>query len=233
MKIYLDTADFTEMQEWSGRVDGFTTNPTLMKKGGVDDYEWFGKRLVTEFPDKALSFEVLSDNWNEMESQAYRIAEWGANVYVKIPVVNTKGETSEDLIGKLAGKGLRLNVTAVLTRKQVDMAGTLLAGKEGIVSVFAGRIADAGIDPEQEMSAIRKLLPYRRVKLLWASTREAYNIVQAKKAGCDIITVPPDILRRYVAFRGKDLNDLSRETVQQFYRDGVHSGLALGTEVSL
>lgn len=228
MQIYLDSADLQEMLKWKTTVDGFTTNPTLMRRAGVADYAGYAREVVSALPGMDLSFEVLADDPINIERQARMIAEWGPRVYVKIPIVNTRGESHLSLIRRLA-PDIRLNVTAVMTNQQVSDIGCVLSTgyNPSIVSVFAGRIADTGRDAMAVMVAAKHLLQYRRVRLLWASCREAYNIVQAERSGCDIVTVGPDILRRYLDFQHRDLDLLSQQTVQQFYEDGQKAGLTL------
>lgn len=230
IKLYADGANLEEMVAAykSKMVDGFTTNPTLISKAGVRDYEKFAKDVLAQIPDMSISFEVFSDDFAEMEKQGRKIRSWGKNVYVKIPVTNTKGEFTGPLIQKLAGEGVPLNVTAILTVEQVKkVASVLKPDVPSIVSVFAGRIADTGVDPiptMKESARILKALP--ACELLWASTREFLNVIQAQECGCQIITAPNDVLKKLAMF-GKDLNQVSLETVQIFYNDGVKSGFKL------
>ncbi|ATQ43291.1 transaldolase [Caulobacter mirabilis] len=220
-------ADFSRLYD-EGRVVGFTTNPTLMFKAGVEDYATFAQQLVTLIPDMPLSFEVFSDDFVEMERQARLIASWGRNVYVKIPITNTKGESSLPLVERLSRDGIKLNVTAILTLEQV--AGTVEAldpSVPGIVSVFAGRIADTGVDPMPIMRAAVALAARKPLaEVLWASPREVLNIYQARDCGCHIITATPDILRK-LDMSGKDLAELSLETVDMFRKDAVSAGFTL------
>lgn len=220
-------ADFSRLHE-EGRVVGFTTNPTLMFKAGITDYAAFARELVALIPDLPLSFEVFSDEFDEMERQARLIASWGENVYVKIPITNTKGESSLPLVERLSRDGVKLNVTAILTLEQV--AGTVEAlhpDVPGIVSVFAGRIADTGVDPMPVMRASVALAARKPLaEVLWASPREVLNIYQARECGCHIITATPDILRK-LDMSGKDLAELSLETVAMFRTDAVAAGFSL------
>src|SRR4051794_1902893 len=232
VKIFADGADRAGMLEMyrCPFIKGFTTNPTLMRKAGVTDYEAFAKDIVACIPDRPLSFEVFSDEFAEMEEQARRIATWGENVYVKIPVTNTRGESSLPLIRNLADAGVKLNVTAVFTLEQVCQVCQAMGGRTaGVVSVFAGRIADAGIDPVPLMSAARELVAlYSDLELLWASPREIFNIVQADAVGCHIITVSNDLLKKLDSL-GKALGQFSLETGQMSRTDAVKAGFTLGT----
>ena len=231
IQLYADGADLKEMvaARQAGVVKGFTTNPTLMRKVGISDYETFAKQVLEAIPDRPISFEVFADEFGEMERQARKIAEWGPLVFVKIPITNTKGESSLPLIHRLAGAGVKLNITAILTVAQVrDVAGQLNAEVSALVSVFAGRIADTGRDPEPLMRASKSLLEGLPVaQLLWASSREVLNIFQAEACGCDIITVTPEILRKLASMRGQALSDLSLDTVRMFYTDAAAAGFKL------
>ncbi len=230
IKIYADGAKLEDMLAVyeSKSVDGFTTNPTLMKQGGVRDYELFSKELLAKITDLSISFEVFADDLAEMERQGRKIHPWGKNVYVKIPVTNTKGQFTTEIVQRLSKDGIPLNVTAILTVDQVKkVAAALNPNTPSIVSVFAGRIADAGVDPlpiMKESAQILKSLP--KCELLWASTREVYNIFQAQDCGCHIITVPNDILKKLKGI-GKDLDAVSLDTVKTFYLDGQQAGFAL------
>lgn len=227
IKIFADGANVEIMKKIykEGVVKGFTTNPTLMRKAGVDDYELFARSVLKEITDLPISFEVFSDEFEKMEREARKITKWGANVNVKIPITNTKGESSCALIKKLSAEGIPLNVTAILTIEQVEDVITVLSNKTpSIVSVFAGRIADTGRDPVvymKEAAVIAKSNPC--VSLLWASSRELLNIFQAETAGCHIITVTDDILRKLILVK-KDLTELSLDTVKMFYRDAHLAG---------
>lgn len=227
IKIFADGANAGEMLEAykSGIISGFTTNPTLMKKAGVDDYELFAKSVVKPIPDLPVSFEVFSDDFSGMEREARLISSWGSNIYVKIPVTNTQGFSTFPLIKKLSDDGIKLNVTALLTIEQVKYVTQALSIKTpAIISVFAGRIADTGVDPIPIMKSAVKIVKSKpNVELLWASTREVLNIVQADGCGCHIITVTPDLLKKLPNI-GKDLNQLSLETVQMFYDDAKAAG---------
>ncbi len=214
-------------------VKGFTTNPTLMRRAGIADYEAFGRKLLAAVPDRPVSLEVFADDFQEMERQAFAIASWGHNVNVKIPVTNTKREFAGPLIGRLAAAGVRLNVTAVFTLDQVSAVVECLDAKTpAIVSVFAGRIADTGIDPVPLMAQAVKILKARPMaELIWASPRELLNVFHANAIGCHIITVTNDILSK-LNLVGKDQDDYSLETVQMFYRDAVAAGYLINTAKS-
>lgn len=230
VKIFADGADLVGMLEMYTKpwIKGFTTNPTLMRKAGITAYEAFAKEVISSIPDRPLSFEVFSDDFVEMERQALRISSWGDNVYVKIPVTNTKGESSCPLIRKLAGLGVRQNVTALMPLSQVrDVVAALAQGPSAYVSVFAGRVADTGRDPLPLMAAAVELLrPYPQLELIWASPRELLNICQAAAVGCHIITVTNDILKKLSGL-DKDLAEYSLETVNMFYNDAQSAGYSL------
>lgn len=227
IKLYADGADLDGMIEEykKGIVSGFTTNPTLMKKAGVKSYEEFAKAALEAIPDLPISFEVFSDDFPSMEREARKIATWGKNVYIKIPVTNTKGTSSAPLIKKLSNDGLNLNVTAILTADQVKIVAQALSPyTPSIVSVFAGRIADTGVDPMPIMKESARILTSNpKAELLWASTRELLNLVQAESCGCQIITITNDILKK-VSMVGKNLDQLSLDTVQMFYNDAHSAG---------
>ena len=230
VKIFADGANINEMLEASkgGIVKGFTTNPTLMKKTGIADYEGFAKEILKHITNSPISFEVFSDEFDDMERQARKIASWGKNVTVKIPITNTKGESSIPLIKKLSQSGLSLNITAILTLEQVRAVKEVLNSDiYNIVSVFAGRIADTGRDPIPLMKEAASILkPLKNTDLLWASSRELLNIFQAEAAGCQIITVTNDILKK-LHMVGKDLAELSLDTVKMFYQDASAAGFFL------
>jgi len=230
VKIFADGASREGILEYYGldHIAGFTTNPTLMKKAEIGDYEMFAKDILSVMKDKPISFEVFSDEFDEMERQAEKIAGWGQNVYVKIPVTNTRSESSVDVIRILTRKGVKLNVTAMTTLEQVRQVVPALEGTEGAyVSVFAGRIADSGLDPLPIMkSVVHYLEPYDKIELIWASPREILNIVQADEIGCDIITVTFDLLKK-LPIIGKDLNEFSLDTVKLFYNDAKEAGYNL------
>lgn len=227
IKIFADGANINDMLEaYKNKiVDGFTTNPTLMKKAGVTDYEKFAKDVLAQIKDRSISFEVFSDDFADMERQARKIGNWAKNIHVKIPITNTKGQSSCPLIKKLSAEGIPLNVTAILTLDQVrEVAASLNPKVSSIVSVFAGRIADTGVDPVPMMKECANILkPLPQAELLWASSREVFNIIQAEECGCRIITVTPDILKK-LSMLGKDLKELSLDTVKLFYDDGQKAG---------
>lgn len=236
VKIFADGADLDGILRMSANplIKGFTTNPTLMRKAGVDDYEAFARRLLQAVPDRPVSLEVFADDFAEMGRQARVIASWGRNVNVKIPVTNTRQEFTGPLIRQLSSEGIAVNVTAVLTVEQVRRVTECLApGAPAIVSVFAGRVADTGVDPVPLMREARQVLAARpRAELLWASPRELLNVFQADEAGCDIITATSDILAK-LALVGKDLEEYSLETVQMFRRDAVAAGYEIGRVASV
>jgi transaldolase len=230
VKIFADGADLKTITDLCGQVHikGFTTNPTLMRKAGVQDYESFARDVLAVVCDKPISFEVFADEFGEMERQARTIGRWGDNVYVKIPVMNTKAESALDLICRLSHSGVKVNVTALMTLVQVrDVVNALAPGVPAYVSVFAGRVADTGRDPLPMMqSAVEFVRMKEGPELIWASPRELLNIFQADQIGCDIITVTSDVLRKLDTV-GKDLNDFSLETVTMFYEDALRSGYRL------
>jgi len=227
VKLFADGADKNGMLEMYDNplISGFTTNPTLMKVAGVVDYKLFAQDILFHINDRPISFEVFSDNFDEMEKQALDIASWGSNVNVKIPITNTKSESSVNLINNLSGKGVSVNVTAMMTLEQVKSVLPGLAnGPSGYVSVFAGRIADAGLNPLPIMSEIVEILQnHPNVELIWASPRELYNVVQADSIGCHIITATNNILKK-LSTLGKDLTQFSLETVKMFYDDATQAG---------
>ena len=230
VKIFADGADKASMLEMYQKpfVKGLTTNPTLMKKAGIVDYAAFCKDILRSIPDKSLSFEVFSDDFAEMERQALEIAGWGNNVYVKIPVTNTKKEACYQLVKKLAAKKVKLNVTALMTLDQVQgVVNVLDPNVPSYVSVFAGRIADTGVDPVPVMSkAVEILKAAPASELIWASPRELLNIFQADEIGCHVITVTPDIIKK-LSLVGYDLHDYSLDTVKMFYSDALSAGYKL------
>lgn len=231
IKIFADGADKDGILQVyrSGTVDGFTTNPTLMRKAGVVDYEAFARDILAVITDRPISFEVFSDDFSEMRRQALKIAGWGTNVYVKIPVMDTDGTSAAPLVRDLAQAGVKLNVTALLTLEQVrEVAGVLNPLTPAIVSVFAGRIADTGVDPVPMMCEGKRILQDTspQAELLWASCREVFNVVQAEQAGCDIVTVTHDLLRKLPMF-GKSLHQVSLETVRMFSDDARSAGFVL------
>jgi transaldolase len=230
VKIFADGADKAGMLELYAQpfVKGFTTNPTLMRKAGITDFEAFARDVLASIPDRPISFEVFSDDFAEMDRQARAIASWGENVYVKIPVTDTHGTSSVPLIRRLNADGIRLNVTALMTVDQVRaVAPALSSGAPACVSLFAGRVADSGRDPVPMMeAAVAALEGYPNVELIWASPREVLNIVQADIAGVHIITVTNDLLSK-LASLGKDLDVFSLETVRMFHRDAREAGFTL------
>ena len=230
VKLFADGADLNGMLQMYAKpwIRGFTTNPTLMRKAGISDYESFARQVLEAIPDRPISFEVFADDFDEMERQGKKIAAWGENVYVKVPITNTKGASAAPLARRLAGAGVKLNVTALLTLEQVcEISAALAGGPAACVSVFAGRAADTGIDPVPLMrTALEILAPYSNIELIWASPRELLNIVQADEIGCHIITVTNDILAK-TALLGKNLGEYSLETVQMFHRDATASGFTL------
>jgi transaldolase len=231
IKIFADGADLEGIVDLYGKpfIKGFTTNPTLLRKAGASDYEAFARSVLENVTDKPISFEVFSDEFPEMRRQALKIKDWQDNVYVKIPITNTKGASAIDLIRDLAAEGVKLNVTAILTRGQVQaVASALDKNIPSVVSVFAGRVADTGVDPLPLMAeslALISALP--KAELLWASVREVLNIVQAEACGCHIVTVPHDILAKAAKLGGMDLDALSLDTVRMFYADAVAAGFDL------
>lgn len=230
VKLFADGADKAGMLEMyrDPRIKGFTTNPTLMRKAGVADYQSFAREMAAAIPDRPLSFEVFSDEFPEMERQANLIRSWGRLVYVKIPVSNSRGEPSFPLIRRLAAAGVKQNVTAITTLRQVwEAALALSEGPSAIISVFAGRIADTGRDPAPMMAAAAEMLrPWPRLELLWASPREILNVFHADAVGCHIITATNDILKK-LGLVGKDLGEYSLETVRMFRDDAVKAGFRL------
>ena len=231
VKIFADGADQAGMLDLYRNpiIKGFTTNPTLMRNAGITDYEAFARDILRAIPDRPISLEVFSDDFAEMESQARRIASWGHNVYVKIPVTNTQGESSVPLVRRLAREGVKQNVTALMTLAQVrDVAAALGSGPSACISVFAGRIADTGRDPVPLMAAAVQLMAiYPQLELIWASPRELLNIFHADSVGCHIITVTHDTLKK-LSLVGKDLEEYSLDTVKMFRNDAVKAGFQLG-----
>jgi len=232
VKIFADGADFDGMVKMAHNplIRGFTTNPTLMRKAGVSDYETFARRVLAAITDRPVSFEVFADDFPSMAEQARAIATWGPNVNVKIPVSTTKGQSSNELIRALSSEGVTLNITAIFTLDQVrGVASALDPSTPAIVSVFAGRIADTGVDPIPHMRACKEILASRpKAELLWASTRELLNIFHAEEAGCDIVTVPNEFLTK-LNLVDKDLSEYSRETVQLFYKDATAAAYQITT----
>lgn len=236
IKLFSDGADFNGIVEAAKnpKISGFTTNPTLMKQAGITDYKEFSKKTIDHLkkhrPETCLSLEVFADEFDEMYKQAKTISSWseGYNIFVKIPVMNTKGAANSKLMTKLSDEGVPLNVTAVFTTVQIMQVYTSLNNfTPAIISVFAGRIADAGVDPVEVLSkgiSVRENKDtYKNVEFLWASPREPYNYVQAEKCGCDIITMTPELIKKLEKF-GKDLKEFSQETCQMFFNDAMASG---------
>jgi len=230
LKIFSDGADLDSIIDAynKGLVKGFTTNPTLMAKAGITNYMTFAQEVLRVVTDKSVSFEVFSDEFDEMREQALKLAALADNVYVKIPVTNTKKVSAAPLIKQLTQKGLKLNVTAILSVRQVrEVAAALNPDVPSIVSVFAGRIADTGRDPLPIMKESLQILKSNpKAELLWASPREVLNVIQAEEMGCHIITITPDILAKAAKF-GMDLEELSLDTVKMFYNDATKSGFRI------
>jgi len=230
VKIFADGADKAGMLEMNAKplIQGLTTNPTLMKKVGITDYRAFCKDILTAIKEKPLSFEVFSDDFTEMERQAMEIASWGSNVYVKIPVSNTKKETCYALVKQLTTRGVKVNVTAIMTLAQTrDVVAALSPTVPSYVSIFAGRIADTGRDPVPLMAAAVEMLKVApAAELIWASPRELLNIFQADDIGCQVITVTNDLIKK-LSLVGYDLEEYSLDTVKMFYNDAVAAGFKL------
>jgi transaldolase len=231
IKIFSDGADRTSMLEMAKNpwIQGLTTNPTLMKKSGIKDYKSFSLDILSQIKDKPISLEVFADEFPEMKRQALEIAGWAENVYVKIPITNCEGQSTLPLVRELTQQKVKLNVTALLTLQQVvETCAALKGGSPAIISVFAGRIADTGRDPIPTMRAAVEICraTSSNIELLWASTREVLNLAQAEAAGCDIITVPPDLLKK-LGMIHQDLTQLSLETVRMFKNDADAAGFTL------
>jgi transaldolase len=229
IKLFADGADKAQMIEMYNHPDiaGLTTNPSLMCQAGITDYKAFALDILKDIKEKPISFEVFSDDFAEMKRQALEIASWGPNVYVKIPITNTKGESSNMLIKDLNWSGIKINVTAITTMSQVYSTFKGLPYKRGVyISIFAGRIADCGQNPMSTIMEAVELVFGTNVEIIWASPREVYNVVQAEKCGCHIITLSNDLIKKLPLF-GKDLTEYSRETVQLFYDDSIKAGFKL------
>jgi transaldolase len=230
VKLFADGADKAQILKFDANplIRGFTTNPTLMRAAGVNNYEAFAREILEVVHDRPISFEVFADDFGEMERQTRKITAWAENVYVKIPITNTKRQSSMELANHLAHSGVKVNVTAVLTLDQVRAAvDALSGGTAAVISIFAGRIADTGRDPVPTIAAALDLVSVQpNIELIWASPRELLNIFQANDAGCHIITVPENILTKLEAI-GKDLHQFSLETVQMFHNDAARSGYKL------
>jgi len=226
IKLFADGANIEDIKNLNSNplIKGFTTNPTLMKKSGITDYEKFSREVIDIVNPKSISLEVFADEIEEMEMQARKIAQWGNNVYVKIPIQNTKGISTSDLVSKLSKDGIKINVTAIFTLDQInDLFKKVDKKTEIIFSIFAGRIADAGIDPEEIIKkSVEICKDYKNIEILWASPREVFNIVQAEKCGVHILTATKDILNKTKSF-GKNLDKFSLETVEMFYNDAKES----------
>jgi transaldolase len=231
IKIFADGADRDGIASLNAKpyIQGMTTNPTLMRKVGVADYEKFAREVLEVVKEKPISFEVFSDEFPEMRRQALMIGKWQENVYVKIPITNTRGDSALPLITELSGEGVKLNITAILTREQVQgVAKAVKREVPCVVSVFAGRVADTGVDPMPLMKdSLEMLRDLPQAELLWASVREVLNIFQAAQCGCHIVTVPHDILDKVVKLGGMDLAELSLDTVKMFHKDAVAAGFKL------
>jgi transaldolase len=230
VKLFADGADKAQILKFHANplIRGFTTNPTLMRAAGVNNYEAFAREILEVVHDRPISFEVFADDFREIEGQARKIAAWAENVYVKIPITNTKRQSSMELASELAHSGVKVNVTAVLTLDQVRAAADALSGgAPAVISIFAGRIADTGRDPVPTIAAAVDLVSaHPNIELIWASPRELLNIFQANDAGCHIITVPENVLAKLEAI-GKDLHEFSLETVRMFHNDAARSGYQL------
>lgn len=230
IKIFADGADLRGIREMAAQpfISGFTTNPTLMRKAGVEDYEVFARQVLEAVPDRPISFEVFSDDFDEMALQAKKLASWGSNVFVKIPITNTRNESAAPLLGELVLEGIQLNVTALMTIPQVECSAAAIGGgPASYISIFAGRIADTGRDPVPLMAeALSITSAHSNIEVIWASPREILNLVQANDIGCDVITMTNDLLAK-VPGLGKQLDQFSLETVQMFYRDAQAAGFTL------
>jgi len=231
IKIFADGAEIAQIKQAysGGLVDGFTTNPTLMRKAGITNYLEFATAVLSEIKDMPISFEVFSDDFDEMYVQAKKLAALGENVYVKIPITNTKGEFSGDLINRLDSEGIKMNITAVFSITQVrDILRHLKSDNSHIISVFAGRIADTGLDPLRLMQTALDLIKDHSpsLQLLWASPREVLNVYQADEIGCDIITITPGLINK-LKLKDKDIEEYSLETVKMFYNDAQQAGYTL------
>jgi transaldolase len=233
IKLYADGADKAGMLEMykNPLVKGFTTNPTLMRRAGITDYQAFALDILKAIPDRPISFEVFADEFDEMEEQAHQIGSWSENVMVKIPITNTRGQSAAPLIKRLSAAGIPMNITALLTLEQVqEVAQVLAKNTPAYVSVFAGRIADTGLDPMPVMEKSLDVLSHLpRAELLWASPRELLNVYQANDMGCHIITATNDILNK-LSLVGKDLTEYSLDTVKMFYKDATAAGYSIATE---
>jgi len=235
VKLFADGADLAGMKEMAANpmIKGFTTNPTLMKKAGITDYKAFARDVLAAIPDRPVSFEVFADDFGQMEAQGLEIASWGKNVNVKIPVTNTKREFAGNVIERLSKQGVKVNVTALLTLQQVERVTERLDAKTpAIISVFAGRIADTGVDPMPIMKKSVEIMKAKpKAELIWASPRELLNVFQADAVGCHIITATNDILKK-LSLVGKDLDQYSLETVEMFYKDAKAAGFTIAARAA-
>jgi len=236
VKLFTDGADKAQILDMAKQpwIAGFTTNPSLLKKAGVKDYEAYARDLVAAVPDRHISFEVISDDIPEMVAQARVIAAWGGNVHVKLPVTTTRGEPLFDAVRSLSTDGVKVNMTAIFTADQVRQAVDALAGRApACVSVFAGRLADLGIDYRPLMrDAVRLAQATRNVEIIWASTREVFNVIEADAMGCHIITAPADVLKKLPALGSRTDAELSGDAVKAFRDDALAAGLTLGVPAS-
>lgn len=237
IKLFTDSADPAHIAEMAKQpwIKGFTTNPSLLKKAGVSDYESYARELVRAAPGRHISFEVFSDDIPEMVAQARVIASWGEHVHVKLPVTNTRGDELYEAVRKLSREGVKVNMTAIFTREQAANAIDALAGgAPACVSVFAGRLADFGLDYRPIMTeAVSRARETPNVEIIWASTREVYNVVEADRIGCHIITAPADILKKLGALGTSSGSELSLEAVRAFHQDAVAAGLSLSIPARL
>ena len=231
VKLFTDGADKAQIVEMARQpwIAGFTTNPSLLKKAGVSDYRAYGREVVAAVPDRHISFEVFSDDIPDMVAQAHQIAPWGRNVYVKLPVINTRGETLFDAVRALSREGIKINLTAIFTADQISRAVDALAGGAGAcVSVFAGRLADLGIDYRPLVrQAVKLARQTSNVEIIWASTREVFNVIEADEIGCHIITAPADILKKLPAMGTQTGDELALAAVKAFRQDALSTGLTL------
>ncbi len=230
IKLFADGANIEDILDLDKNpfIKGFTTNPTLMKKAGINDYEKFSKDLLEKITNKPISLEVFADDFSEMKKQAFKINSWGENIYVKIPIMNTLGQSSKNLVRELSNEGICLNITAIMTTKQVsEIIDVLNDDVASIISVFAGRVADTGVDPVPHMIKCKEILKNKKkAELLWASPRELLNVFQADSIDCDIITATSDILKK-LELVGKDLLEFSNETVKMFRDDALKAGFKI------
>tara|TARA_Y100000992_G_scaffold300698_1_gene269883 strand:+ start:668 stop:1381 length:714 start_codon:yes stop_codon:yes gene_type:complete len=229
IKIFADGADIISIRKLNSKkyISGFTTNPTLMKKSGIKDYKKFALNVLKFVKTKPISFEVFADNLNLMKQQAREISTWGKNVYVKIPVTNSKGVKTTSIIKTLSEEGINLNITALFTKRQIkETVNSLDKNTKSIISIFSGRIADAGVNPENIIKYSLKVAKKKKIEVLWASTRETYNIFEAQKIKCHIITVPHSILNKF-GLIGMDLKKLSLATVKSFLNDSIKAGFKI------